>query len=880
MRSVMPLLMLLCVSIAVGDGRDALPRSVSTDIETAIEDGRFELARQLIAQYERTGDASTQDFLAVQSEIMRRIRYDYALDRDAVLAKLKKSIPNLTVGDIERWREQETLQHRIIDGDVRYFRREPSNLFRFCPEARERAGIGSRMNDAESDQSRFSLADHVVGLIKEAADGDNPIIHPLRHRVRYALTVPPDHPRVRKGASVRCWLPFPQEYRQQNQVRLISNSTEFKTLAPNGSAHRTAYFEQTIESDGQALEYWIEVEFVTAAYCPNLNDKSAKPIESADASLDEFDQPREPHIPINDEIRSLAKSIVGDETRPLERARRIFHWVCANIQYCSEMEYATIPSLTRKALESRKGDCGVQAMTFITLCRAAGVPARWQSGWESLPGRENMHDWAEFYVAPWGWLPADPSYGLLEHDDPKVREFYFGHLDPYRMIVNLDFARPLDPPKRSFRSEPNDFQRGEIEIDGVNLYFDEWDWTFDVTTEAVADAAQSNDPNADAVGMHRRIKSIARTIWPQGDLPTDRAEWFCNLFTRLAITNHSLVYFDANVQIEDERVVLGGATNVAHLRTLLASALLEVGIDNVDNQILALPDQGRLADKLYGACVASRALTWQVPYNPDAADCNAEKPGEQTELLFGEPVFLLDRRDGCYLLQGLDGYWGWVNEDAIAAMNAEQFDRYLLTGDRAVVTRDISADGVTVPRGAVVRVDQSNPDATYILHPIGRKLAAPRDAIRFWDVESAGGDRLVAAARTFLDTPYVFGGRSPDGIDCSGLVNNVFGQYGLRVARDAWQQALDGELTATAWHRDGIRTGDQLFLIDLSGKIYHTGIAIDKNTVLHAAPPAVRINSLDPNDPAYEHRFNRDFFMAKRRTIVNDSLFEMKPRGE
>jgi hypothetical protein len=46
--------------------------------------------------------------------------------------------------------------------------------------------------------------------------------------------------------------------------------------------------------------------------------------------------------------------------------------------------------------------------------------------------------------------------------------------------VNLDYGGPLAPPKTSFRSEPHDFQRGEVEIDGHNLYFDEWQWTFKV----------------------------------------------------------------------------------------------------------------------------------------------------------------------------------------------------------------------------------------------------------------------------------------------------------------------------------------------------------------------------------------------------------------
>ena len=48
--------------------------------------------------------------------------------------------------------------------------------------------------------------------------------------------------------------------------------------------------------------------------------------------------------------------------------------------------------------------------------------------------------------------------------------------DPYRMIVNLDYGSTLHPPKPSLRSEPADFQRGEVEIDGRNLYYDEWEW--------------------------------------------------------------------------------------------------------------------------------------------------------------------------------------------------------------------------------------------------------------------------------------------------------------------------------------------------------------------------------------------------------------------
>ena len=85
---------------------------------------------------------------------------------------------------------------------------------------------------------------------------------------------------------------------------------------------------------------------------------------------------------------------------------------------------------------------------------------------------------------------------------------------------------------------------------------------------------------------------------------------------------------------------------------------------------------------------------------------------------------------------------------------------------------------------------------------------------------------FVRSALATLYTPYVFGGRSLDGPDCSGLVSNVCLQQGLPLPRDAGQQFLTGTLVATFWYRDAIQPGDHLYFINNTGKIYHTGIAL------------------------------------------------------
>jgi len=462
--------------------------------QAASDRGEFAEAEKLLRDAAADPDAPATDDVGVALEILRRIRLDYSLSPDEMLTKLRGSIPDATAEDVDRWRQQGFVQHRMIDGEIRYFKREPSNLFRFCKEAKER-----RMKRVHPAGSDFDLRKHVSRLLASAGKAKGTLVHPVKHRIRYELRIKAGHPRLRPGAKVRCWLPFPQEYRQQRGVRLIAAEPSGAVVAPSGHPQRTIYFEQTVRDPAKPPRFAADFEFTTYAYCPRLDPAKAKPGDAGNPLYAQYTAERPPHIVFTPELRETVRQIVGGETNPLLRARRIFRWVCDNIDYCSEMEYSTIRNISAKAFTTRRGDCGVQGLLFITLCRAAGIPARWQSGWETLPNGWNMHDWCEFYVEPWGWLPADPSYGLQKHEDPAVVEFYCGHMDAYRMIINLDYARELHPPKTSFRSEPNDFQRGEVEIDGHNLYFDEWSWDFDVDTMPLNGGMAALDEVLDAV---------------------------------------------------------------------------------------------------------------------------------------------------------------------------------------------------------------------------------------------------------------------------------------------------------------------------------------------------------------------------------------------
>lgn len=491
------LLMLLgAVSFCGAESMDASPGAaavfVSNDpvmvrVRELMADGRLADAEQIL-QDERTGGVETRVRMADDAaEIIRRMRRDYSLDLVGLEARLRKSIPDVTAADIEKWRQAGEVQARVLDGRVWYFIREPSNIFRFCDEAKSRRAAHAASQPAVPDKNELAdqeLIRHIEMVLAAAeASGRNEVL-PVQHRIRYRLTVSPNRPGARDGSLVRCWLPFPQEYRQQKHVRLIRSSPTKHEIAPNviegprlgGAAQRTLYLEQRITDPAKPVVFEAEMEYVSHAFCPKLDEAAAKPLPADLGGA--FLAERPPHILFSPALREAVKQAVGDEANPLAKARKIFHYVATKMRYCAEEEYTIIPSFTGKALSTMKGDCGIHAMLFISMCRAAGIPARWQSGWETQPLSWNMHDWAEFYVEPWGWLPADTSYGLKKSDDPRIREFFFGHMDSWRMIVNLDYGSPLVPPKQSLRSEPADFQRGEVEIDGRNLYFDEWDYEF------------------------------------------------------------------------------------------------------------------------------------------------------------------------------------------------------------------------------------------------------------------------------------------------------------------------------------------------------------------------------------------------------------------
>jgi transglutaminase-like putative cysteine protease len=183
-----------------------------------------------------------------------------------------------------------------------------------------------------------------------------------------------------------------------------------------------------------------------------------------------------PHICFTDEVKHLADSIIAGDENPSSVVSKLYFWFKENIPWAGALEYSTIPNISEYVLKNRRGDCGMQTFLFISMLRYKGIPARWESGWMMPPEKDNLHDWCEVYYEGTGWVPVDVSYDLQKSENFLLKNFYLSGIDSYRLIVNEGVAGPLHPSKNFLRSEPYDFQRGEVEWKGGNLYFDKWDY--------------------------------------------------------------------------------------------------------------------------------------------------------------------------------------------------------------------------------------------------------------------------------------------------------------------------------------------------------------------------------------------------------------------
>lgn len=311
-----------------------------------------------------------------------------------------------------------------------------------------------------------------------------------------------------------------------------------------------------------------------------------------------------------------------------------------------------------------------------------------------------------------------------------------------------------------------------------------------------------NMADAPAERFSKWFDRLAAQIEPtlQGD--PARLGVYLQFFEREIVREPRLFAFKATAVRADGKTRVVGVAEYTEQVETLHRLLSTLKLDPIESTILIAPTE-RTNGVHFG--VARRdAFLYATPED------TSEKVNEA---LAGEPVWVLDASAGAmrYLVHSTDGYVGWIEADAVEPRSAEQ------------LTAKVND---TAPRhGQLIEV-------------------------------------ALADAISRIGKPYVWGGRGDEGVDCSGLVQQAFAAAGIKLPRDAEQQAIVGKLVAMRHHRSALRRGDVLFFLGRRGFVAHTGIYLGDGQFIESADGGVRISEFNNDDT--RNRREDSFCFAKR----------------
>lgn len=414
-----------------------------------------------------------------ETDLQERLRIDFCRTEKEIRDYVRTYIPEVTDEQMRDWEARNVLEYKLIDGEKRYFRNAGPNLFRVDSACH---AIKVAKEGAPLSESELVNQAHLPEVIEAVHQTHTAIVEPKRMRITYTLTVNPDA--VPAGETIRCWLPFPRtDVARQSEVKLLATSESSYQLASSSCAHSTLYMEK-MAMEGEPTRFSETFELTSSAEWHDLRPEDVQPYDTTTTLYRTYTAERESHIRFTPRLRALAAQLTEGETNPLLQARRLFRWVNDQFPWASAREYSTIENIPEYVLDNGHGDCGQVTLLFLTLCRICGIPAHFQSGFMLHPDAWNLHDWGEIYFEGVGWVPVDQSFGIPTFARNEAETWFFlGGIDAWRMVVNSDYGQPLVPKKRYPRSETVDFQRGEVEWDGGNLYFNQWDYTLEITYE-------------------------------------------------------------------------------------------------------------------------------------------------------------------------------------------------------------------------------------------------------------------------------------------------------------------------------------------------------------------------------------------------------------
>lgn len=400
--------------------------------------------------------------LEIQRIFAAELLDDYPLTRGDVIKGMQTRYPAADESALDTFIASGNVDYILKNGEMRFQYQAISNIFKTHTHDLERM-----YNPTYEETCAAATVPENIRIMQEKGS------RAFRYEVEYWMKLEPHA--EKPGEMLKIWFPYPVACESQpgDEIKLISSS---HPVTVTGDVHRTAYMEIPCEA---GATYSVRYSFVNRAKYTKVDlNRASYPSVGDGLTADEltyYTGEQYPHIRFTPFIRMLAQEIAGNETDPLRLARRVYDYICEHVRYSYVRDYLLIENIPEFVLMNGYGDCGTMALAFITLCRALGIPAKWQSGSACSPDSIGSHDWAMFYIAPYGWLYCDPSYGegAARSGNEVRRDHYFANLDPFRLVASNQFQQPLTPDKVFCRMDPYDNQCGEAEYDHTNIFFED-----------------------------------------------------------------------------------------------------------------------------------------------------------------------------------------------------------------------------------------------------------------------------------------------------------------------------------------------------------------------------------------------------------------------